>query len=102
MGPARFLWVLAIGYVVWSSCRVIAVFFSFNSARSITQWAGFSLRWYTGDPNSSVLHDPNLRHAIVQSLKLAFLTAVVAVPLGVAFALALRRWRGPGRARPTS
>lgn len=96
-GQTRFLWVLAIGYVVWSLVPVvIAVFFSFNSARSITQWAGFSLRWYTGDPNSSVWHDPNLRHAIVQSLKLAFLTAVVAVPLGVAFALALRRWRGPG------
>jgi spermidine/putrescine transport system permease protein len=93
----RFLWVLAIGYVVWSLVPVvIAVVFSFNSARSITQWAGFSLRWYITDPNNSVLHDPNLRHAIVQSLKLASLTALVSVPLGVAFALSLRRWRGFG------
>lgn len=96
-GDTRFLWVLAIAYVVWSLVPVvIAVVFSFNSARSLTQWGGFSLRWYTGDPNNSVLHDPNLRHAIVQSLKLATLTAVVSVPLGVAFALGLRRWRGRG------
>jgi spermidine/putrescine transport system permease protein len=96
-GETRFLWALAIGYVVWSLVPVvIAVVFSFNSARSLTQWGGFSLRWYTTDPNNSVLHDPNLRHAIVQSLKLATLTAVLAVPLGVAFALALRRWRGRG------
>jgi spermidine/putrescine transport system permease protein len=96
-GQTRFLWVLAIAYVVWSLVPVaIAVVFSFNSARSITQWAGFSLRWYTGDPNASVLHDPNLRHAVVQSLKLAALTAAVSVPLGVAFALSLRRWRGWG------
>ena len=96
-GETRFLWALAIVYVAWSLVPVvIAVVFSFNSARSLTQWGGFSLRWYITDPNNSVLHDPNLRHAIVQSLKLATLTAVVAVPLGVAFALALRRWRGRG------
>jgi spermidine/putrescine transport system permease protein len=96
-GETRFLWVLAIGYVAWSLVPVvIAVVFSFNSARSLTQWGGFSLRWYVTDPNNSVWHDPNLRHAIVQSLKLATLTAVLAIPLGVAFALALRRWRGRG------
>jgi spermidine/putrescine transport system permease protein len=96
-GETRFLWVLAIAYVAWSLVPVvIAVLFSFNSARSITQWAGFSLRWYTGDPNASVLHDSNLSHAVVQSLKLAALTAAVSVPLGLAFALSLRRWRGRG------
>jgi spermidine/putrescine transport system permease protein len=96
-GETRFLWVLAIGYVAWSLVPVaIAVLFSFNNARSLTQWGGFSLRWYVTDPNNSVLHDPNLRHAIVQSLKLASLTAILSVPLGVAFALSLHRWRGRG------
>jgi spermidine/putrescine transport system permease protein len=96
-GRTRFLWVVAIGYVLWSLVPVIyAVVFSFNSIRSITRWKGFSLRWYTWDPNLSVLHDQNLRHAIVQSMKLASATAVVAVVLGLAFALALNRWRGRG------
>jgi spermidine/putrescine transport system permease protein len=93
----RLLWVVGVVYVLWSLIPVAeAVLFSFNKDRSITQWGGFSLRWYTGDPNASVLHSPALQHAILQSLKLASLTALVAVPLAVAFALALRRWRGFG------
>ncbi len=93
----RFLWVVGVLYVLWSLIPVAeAVLFSFNNDRSITLWGGFSLRWYVGDPNASVLHNPALQHAILQSLKLATLTALVAVPLAVAFALSLRRWRGFG------
>src|SRR4029077_9372670 len=80
-GETRFLWVLAIGYVAWSLVPVvIAVIFSFNSARSLTQWGGFSLRWYVTDPNNSVLHAPTLRHAIVQRLKRPPLTAGCPAP----------------------
>jgi ABC-type spermidine/putrescine transport system permease subunit II len=93
-GQTRFLWLVGIGYVVWTLVPVgNAVLFSFNSARSLTQWGGFSLRWYVTDPSNSIAHDPALSHAIVQSLKLATLTALIAVPIGVAFALALHRWR---------
>jgi spermidine/putrescine transport system permease protein len=96
-GKARFLWVFAIGYVVWTMIPVAnAVLFSFNKGRSVTQWQGFSLRWYLWDPDNSVLHDPALSHAVVQSLKLASLTTLISVPLGVAFALALHRWHGRG------
>ena len=96
-GQTRFLWVVGIGYLLWSLIPVgEAVLFSFNRTRSITQWDGFSLRWYTWDPDGSVLNDPNLQHAIVQSLKLASLTALITVPLGVAFALSLHHWRGRG------
>ena len=91
---ARFLWAIAIGYMVWTLLPVaIAVLFSFNSTRALTAWHGFSTRWYVGDV-SSVWDDPTLRAALFQSLKLASLTVLIAVPLGVAFALALDRWRG--------
>jgi spermidine/putrescine transport system permease protein len=93
----RFLWVVGIGYVLWSLVPVAeAVLFSFNKGRSITQWEGFSLRWYTWDPTGSVLHDPALQHAIVQTLKLSSLTVIVSIPLSVAFALGLHRWRRLG------
>jgi spermidine/putrescine transport system permease protein len=93
----RFLWVVGIGYVLWSLVPVAeAVLFSFNRGRSITQWEGFSLRWYTWDPTGSVLHDPALQHAIVQTLKLSSLTVIVSIPLSVAFALGLHRWRRLG------
>jgi spermidine/putrescine transport system permease protein len=90
----RFLWAVGIAYVLWTLLPVAgAVLFSFNKGRSITQWEGFSLKWYVGDPTQSVLHNPSLQHAVIQSLKLAALTAVVSVPLGVAFALSLHRWQ---------
>jgi spermidine/putrescine transport system permease protein len=95
----RFLWVVGIAYVAWTLLPIAeAVLFSFNKGRSITRWEGFSLRWYVSDPTGSVLHDPALQHALLQSLKLASLTVVVTLPLGVAFALALHGRRGPASA----
>jgi spermidine/putrescine transport system permease protein len=91
---ARFLWAVAIAYVAWALLPVVvAVLFSFNGTRSLTSWQGFSTQWYAGNENS-VWQDPTLRSALVQSLKLAGLTVLIAVPLGVGFALALDRWRG--------
>jgi spermidine/putrescine transport system permease protein len=95
----RALWVVGIAYVAWTLLPIAeAVLFSFNKGRSITRWEGFSLRWYVSDPTGSVLHDPALQHALIQSLKLASLTVVVTLPLGVAFALALHGRRGPASA----
>jgi len=82
-------------YLLWSLAPVaIAVLFSFNAGRSRSAWQGFSWRWYWGDPVDSVWHDPTLRGALTQSLKLASLTMLIAVPLGVLFAIGLDRWRG--------
>jgi len=93
---ARFLWVVAVAYLAWTLLPVIiAVLFSFNATRSLTSWQGFSTQWYAGNVNS-VWDDPVLRAALFQSLKLAGLTVLIAVPLGVAFALALDRWQGRG------
>jgi spermidine/putrescine transport system permease protein len=95
---ARFLWVIAVAYVLWTLLPVIiAVLFSFNSTRSLTSWQGFSTRWYFSNV-SSVWRDPDLRSALMQSLKLSSLTVLIAVPFGVMFALALDRWRGRGSA----
>jgi spermidine/putrescine transport system permease protein len=90
----RFLWVVGIAYVVWTLVPiVIAVLFSFNSGRSIANWQGFSTRWYVGDV-SSVAQDPELRTTLLNTLRLGGLVVLIAVPFGVAFAIALDRWRG--------
>ena len=81
-------------YILWSIVPVvIAVQFSFNAGKSRSVWQGFSMRWYTGDPNQSVLHDPTLRHAMANSLWLAFGAMAIATPLGTALAIGLARWR---------
>ena len=91
-----------LGYMVWSIAPVvIAILFSFNNGRSRSVWQGFSTRWYWGDPNLSVLHDPTMRGALEQSLKLAGLDMLIAVPLGAGLAIGLTRWRGFG-ARPVT
>jgi spermidine/putrescine transport system permease protein len=101
-GRPRFLVLFTWAYVLWSIVPVlIAVQFSFNGSRSRTEWAGFSWRWYWGDPVDSVWHDPTLRHAAVQSLKLAGADVLIAVPIGVLLAIGLARWSGWG-ARPSN
>ena len=44
---------------------------------------------------------PRLRHAAVQSLKLAAADVLIAVPIGVLLAIGLARWRGWG-SRPSN
>jgi spermidine/putrescine transport system permease protein len=93
----RFLALWTWAYLAWAIVPVvIAIGFSFNAGRSRSAWQGFSLRWWTGDPDLSVLHDPVLTSAIRQSLVLATLTMLIATPIGVALALGLARWNGPG------
>jgi len=91
----RFLAVYSWLFLAWAIVPVgIAVLFSFNAGRSRSSWQGLSLRWYITDPDQSVLHDPLLHSAVLQSLKLAALTMAIATPIGVALALGLTRWRG--------
>jgi spermidine/putrescine transport system permease protein len=94
-GLAAWTWL----YLLWAIVPVfIAVGFSFNAGRSRSVWQGFSLHWWVGDPDLSLLHDPTLTSAIRQSLILAVATMAIATPIGVALALGLARWRGRGAA----
>ena len=73
-----------------------------NDGRSNAVWQGFSFQWWWGhpafDPSGALFVSPELRSALAQSLRLSFLTMFIAVPLGVAFAIGLDRWRGPAPA----
>jgi spermidine/putrescine transport system permease protein len=82
-------------YLIWSLVPLaVAVLFSFNSGKSQSVWQGFSLRWYFIDPVNSVLHNPQYHAAVIQTVRLSVFTTLIAVPLGVAFALGINRWRG--------
>jgi len=96
--PWRRPWGLALItllYLAWSLLPVlVAVLFSFNAGRSRVTWQGFSTRWYYGDPLRSVWHDSSLHTALTHTLWLGVLATAITVPLGVAMALGLDRWRG--------
>jgi spermidine/putrescine transport system permease protein len=81
-------------YLVWSLVPIaLAVLFSFNNGKSQAVWQGFSWRWYFTDPVNSVAHSTVLQLAILQTIKLSAYTTLIAIPLGVTFALGIHRWR---------
>jgi spermidine/putrescine transport system permease protein len=95
--PWRRPWMMegfTVLYIVWSIVPIaIAVLFSFNKGSSQATWQGFSTRWYTGNFAQSVLHNPELHAAVIQTLRLAGLTTLITVPIGVGFAIGIDRWR---------
>src|ERR671910_215941 len=93
----RFLKAVTWGYLAWSILPLfVAILISFNQGRSNSSIQGLGLNWWWGDPSTSLFRDPELHAAIFQSLRLAIGTMLVTVPLGVAFAIGLDRWRGRG------
>jgi spermidine/putrescine transport system permease protein len=90
----RLLEMLTWGYLVWSILPVfIAIAISFNAGRSNTNIQSFGLRWWIHDPDQgSLFQDSSLRRAMLQTYILSFTTMIVAVPLGVAFAIGIDRW----------
>jgi spermidine/putrescine transport system permease protein len=67
-------------YLIWSLVPIaLAVLFSFNNGKSQAD---------------SVWHNPALHAAVIQTVRLSVFTTIIAVPLGVAFALGINRWRG--------
>jgi spermidine/putrescine transport system permease protein len=92
----RILATLTWAYLAWSLLPVlIAIMISFNAGRSNAQLQTFGLRWWLDDPDGAALfQDPTLRRAILQTYLLSFLTMIIAVPIGVAFAIGIDRWRG--------
>lgn len=90
VGLELFTW----AYLAWSLLPIgLAVLFSFNRGKSQDSFQGWSLRWYLTDPTGSILHDTQLHEAVVQTLWLSLLVTVITVPLGVAFAIGIDRWR---------
>jgi putrescine transport system permease protein len=72
---------------------VTLVVLSFNASPMVTNWGGWSLRWY-----SALADDLEIVSGFKLSLEIAFLTACASVVLGTLAALALTRFkRFPGR-----
>lgn len=66
---------------------VVVVIFSFNGTeRRVTQWDGFSIRWY-----ESVLSDSVVQGALANSFIVAISTAIIATMFGTMAALGLQR-----------
>jgi putative spermidine/putrescine transport system permease protein len=78
---------------------ILVAILSFKSDASITfPILGFSLYWYIGPPGlvgtsgftSGIFYDPQIGQAIINSIILGVITALIVVPLVICAALALR------------
>jgi len=79
---------MAFGYAFLYVPILSLIVYSFNESRLVTVWAGFSTKWY-----DALLHNDQILSAAWLSLRIAALSASVAVILGTLAAIALVRFR---------
>jgi len=65
---------------------IVLVVFSFNKSKLVTVWGGFSTHWY-----GELLNDPQILGAAWISLRIAFISASLALVLGTLAAFVLTR-----------
>ena len=89
MNPRRSLFVtaaMALGFAFLYLPIASLIAYSFNASKLVTVWGGFSARWY-----GELLRDDQILHAAWLSLRIAAMSATIAVALGTLAGLALAR-----------
>lgn len=76
-----------IGFVFLYAPIIGLVVYSFNESKLVTVWAGFSTKWY-----SELFRDPQILGAAWISLKIAFVSASLALILGTLAAFVMLRF----------
>lgn len=84
---------LALGYVFLYLPILLLVAFSFNKSRLVTVWGGFSTHWY-----GALFRNQQILDAAWLSIRVAALSATLAVALGTLAGMALTRF-GPFKGR---
>jgi putrescine transport system permease protein len=80
-------WLLA-GYLFLYIPIFTLVVFSFNDSKMVTEWGGFTFRWY-----GEIARDREIIEGFLLSLRIAFFTACASVLLGMMAAFAMVRYR---------
>ena len=92
--PIRLLVPLGLGFAFLYLPILLMVFFSFNNSRMVTEFTGFSWRWYV-----ALFGNAALMEALFLSLRIAAVSATMATILGTLAGFALSRFtRFRGRA----
>ena len=86
------LWLAGVGIFLYAPLVALMVF-SFNDSRRNIVWQGFTLKYY-----EKALNNASLIEAFVNSLTIAAVSTFLSLVLGALAALALWRFRFPGKA----
>jgi spermidine/putrescine transport system permease protein len=96
MSGERNRWLTAFAVAVYGflfAPIVILIIFSFNDARRVFIWRGFTTKWY-----GELFANGDLLDAVVVTFQVAAVAVVVSTVIGAALGLGLARLRGRGRA----
>jgi len=106
----QWLWVqAALGFAFLYLPILILIIYSFNASRSNAIWRGFTLDWYRSlfagagvivlgsAEGTANISDAGLWEALNNSLLIAAISTLLATIFGTMIALALERFRFPGR-----
>jgi spermidine/putrescine transport system permease protein len=80
------------GFIFLYAPILILVVFSFNASRFVSDWQGFSLRWY-----GELFQDAAMGAALKNSLIVAFSSTALSTVFGTMVALAMERHRFAGK-----
>lgn len=87
---SRFLTITAsLGYLFLYAPIISLIIYSFNKSKLVTVWGGWSLKWY-----SELFKNEQIINAALLSIKIAFISATLAVVLGTMAGFVLSRF-GP-------
>lgn len=78
---------LVMGLLFLYVPMLVLVVYSFNASKLVTVWSGFSTQWY-----GELFRDEQILSAIWMSLRIAFLSASMAVCLGTIAAFVMTRY----------
>ncbi len=79
---------LFFGYAFLYIPIVTVILFSFNESKIVTSWSGLSVKWYI-----KLFQNESIMHAAWLSLKIAFITALIAIIIGTLAAIVMVRFR---------
>jgi len=85
LGPL--VWVMAFGYAFLYLPILLLVIYSFNGSRLVTVWGGWSLHWY-----AELAHNQQLLTAAWLSIRIAAMSATLALVLGTLAGFAMARF----------
>ncbi len=85
---AAYIAYIAVLFIFFYLPIVVCMIYSFNDSKSLTNWTGFSFRWY-----GQLIQDGNIMKAVFVSVTIAIFATIISTVLGTLTAIGLSKSR---------
>lgn len=100
---SRMIWLVSIaGFIFLWAPIILLIIFSFNDSRTVNEWRGFTLRWYSNIFNNVIGTEARfstnlMLESLGNSLIVGVAATIIATVIGTMVALSLVRGTYPGK-----